>query len=427
MRARITLNGSEDAGAGYLGWAPAPARVRLEDAGGGADPVRVRLRNVDPSQGGQVAFLADLSDEPAEELTLELPASGEPVDFFVAGRFLAPSLEDGDAGIAALADDGADLGSRRLMVRVRKNAESLTDAERDRFLIALGTLNDQGFGVFQQYRDMHADDTSIEAHGNAGFLPWHRAYLLDLERELQAIDPSVALPYWRFDQPAPRLFSTDFIGVSDRLGVVQVDPANPLKTWTTDGQVGIRREPLFDPRVMGARQELFPGFVRSVLDESATLDLGGPGAIYDLFRDMEGNPHGRAHTSFFGYISDIETAARDPLFFLLHANVDRLWAKWQWFHRRFDPTSSDTYTFLGAAGSTGATRIGHNLRDPMWPWNQIMTSPRPSTAPGGRFPGSATTAAPGLEPEVGSMIAWQGNGDPAVRLGFDYDDVPWEA
>ena len=30
-----------------------------------------------------------------------------------------------------------------------------------------------------------------------------------------AIDPSVALPYWRFDQSAPNVFTRDFMGESD--------------------------------------------------------------------------------------------------------------------------------------------------------------------------------------------------------------------
>jgi tyrosinase len=307
---------------------------------------------------------------------------------------------------------------------VRKNAESLTDAERDRFLDALGRLNDQGFGLFQQYRAMHTDDTSMEAHGRAGFLPWHRAYLLDLERELQALDPSVALPYWRFDEPAPRLFTTGFLGVSDASGRVQVDPANPLRLWTTDNQVGIVRLPWFDPAVSGAGREFFPGFFQPVLDEPGTLGLGDD---YAEFLDMEGDPHGAAHVSFQGFVSDIDTAAKDPLFFLLHANVDRLWAKWQWRNRRFDPASAAAYPFLGAAGDPGSTRIGHNRDDSMWPWNQVTGGPRPGTAPGGRFPAAPAFAAPGLEPAVGSMIPYQGNADPDLRLGFDYDDVPWEA
>jgi tyrosinase len=143
---------------------------------------------------------------------------------------------------------------------------------------------------------------------------------------------------------------------------------------------------------------------------------------------MEGQPHGMAHVSFdtSSYISAIDTAPKDPLFFLLHANVDRLWAKWQWFFRRFDISSRDTYTFLGSAGGPGATRIGHNLNDTMWPWNQDMNPPRPNTAPGGGFPNSLGTDAPGLSPAVRDMIDYQGILTHSRRLGFDYDDVPFE-
>jgi tyrosinase len=60
----------------------------------------------------------------------------------------------------------------------------------------------------------------------------------------------------------------------------------------------------------------------------------------------------------------------------------------------------------------------------MWPWNQMTGFPRPNTAPGGTFPNSLTTRAPGPTPTVRDMIDYQGLVDPARRLGFDYDDVP---
>ena len=63
---------------------------------------------------------------------------------------------------------------------------------------------------------MHTNAARRRRTARPRFLPWHRAYLLDLERELQAIDPSVALPYWRFDQPAPNLFTPEFLGVVRR-------------------------------------------------------------------------------------------------------------------------------------------------------------------------------------------------------------------
>src|SRR6185312_678373 len=135
------------------------------------------------------------------------------------------------------------VGSLKLMVRIRKNAESLTTGERDRLVAAFAQLNNQGTGRFADFRNMHTAASSPQAHGAPGFLPWHRAYLLDLERELQAFDPSVALPYWRFDQAAPNLFTNDFIGVSDSLGTVHFSATNPLQFWKTDGVQGVNRRP----------------------------------------------------------------------------------------------------------------------------------------------------------------------------------------
>jgi tyrosinase len=379
--------------------------------------VDVTLRNQDPLRGGQVVFFDAIAGTGQAELQLSLPSDGTPVDFFLAGLFGRPSTTDGDAAVEVIDTNAAQvLSITRLMVRIRKNAVQLTVAERNRFRSALATLNDRGMGRFSDFRAMHTNAASPEAHGLAGFLPWHRAYLLDLERELQQIDASVALPYWRFDQPARKLFTRAFLGVPDTTGAVQFSADNPLQFWTTDQSVGVVRRPRFNPQTEAA----------SVIDEAATLALGGAGNVYGSFLDMEVDPHGAAHVSLNGFINSIQTAARDPLFFLLHANVDRLWAKWQWFNRRFDITSTDTYSFLASAGDPGATRVGHNLNDTMWPWNQVTTAPRPPSAPGGDFPSSLLTSAPGPTPTVGALIDFQGVLSPASRLGFDYDDVPFE-
>jgi tyrosinase len=421
MRTEIAINGSTNPAANYIGWAPVSSRIRLADLSGVTGPVTVRLRNQNSGAGGQITFFSPTPRTWGDELQLTLPANGSPVDFFMAGRFGRPSMVDRDAAIQVInTGDARELSITRLMVRIRKNANNLTNPERDRFLSALARLNDRGMGRFSDFRNIHNSAADDEAHNNTGFLPWHRAFLLDFERELQQIDPSVALPYWRFDQPAPRLFSRDFMGVADPVvNRVQFSPANPLLFWTTDQTLGIARTPRFNTTSSRASNELGP-----VISEENTLLLGGLNNQYRTFARMEIVPHRHAHTCFGGFISSIDTAARDPLFFLLHANIDRLWAKWQWFNRRFDITSRDSYPFLGGAGAAGATRIGHNLNDTMWPWNQMTGFPRPNTAPGGTFPNSLTTRAPGPTPTVRDMIDYQGLVDPARRLGFDYDDVP---
>ncbi len=198
---------------------------------------------------------------------------------------------------------------------------------------------------------------------------------MSFKRSIQAS----SLPYWRFDQPAPNLFTLDFFGVSDALGTVQFSNTNPLQFWKTDGVQGINRRPLnsWNPNTQPG-----PG----VRTEAQTLALG---AQFPAFRTMEGNPHGTAHTRWGGSISSIRTAAKDPLFFLLHCNVDRLWAKWQRQNGRFNPAQAASYD------SNPGNRIGHNLPDTMWPWNGITGGQRPPTAPGGTLAASPCVSAPG--------------------------------
>ncbi|MBR1193310.1 tyrosinase family protein [Bradyrhizobium sp. AUGA SZCCT0160] len=404
MDVELQINNGATAATRFVSWAPSPCRIRVTNPSGATSPtVNVTIAGVSSASGGVVVFRAGATGSFANSLTLPVPTNGTTVPFFVAGRFGRPSVNNGDVKIEARV--GATLvGSVSLMVRIRKNANALTAGERDRFVSAFAQLNNQGLGRFADFRNMHTNVSSPQAHGAPGFLPWHRAYLLDLERELQAIDPSVALPYWRFDQAAPRIFNRDFLGVSNALGSVQFNATNPLQFWKTDGVQGINRRPFF----------LTTSAPPGVRTEPQTLALG---TQYAAFQTMEGNPHGSAHTSFGGSIASIGTAAKDPLFFLLHCNVDRLWAKWQRQNGRFNPALAASFA------NNGGNPIGHNLPDTMWPWNGITGGQRPPTAPGGSMAPSPCVSAPGLQPRVQSSLDYQGAVNATSRMGFDYDDV----
>ena len=52
------------------------------------------------------------------------------------------------------------------------------------------------------------------------------------------------------------------------------------------------------------------------------------------------------------------TSPNDPVFWLHHCYMDKLWADWQGMHQ-------DQYAYLPDYGAS----TGHNLRDPMAPWN----------------------------------------------------------
>ena len=421
MALELTINGSQNPNARYLGWAPSPCVLQITGTTGATLGGRVRLSNRPNTGGGRVVFYTQPTAPAQTSLDFPVPPLGPiTLRFWAGGRFGVPSKAERDTSIVISRASGVVVLTVPCMVRVRKNANALTNPERNRFLAALAQLNNAGAGPFQIFRDMHVTSAQDEAHFDSGFLPWHRAYLLDLERELQARDPSVTIPYWKFDAPAPRLFDTAFIGVSNSAGAVQFAAGNPLQFWVTDGVVGVFRRPEFNTATQQATDTQPAPGSGPVLSEVATLALGqAAGSRFVDFTGMEGNPHGRAHVSFGGLISSIGTAARDPLFFLLHCNIDRLWAKWQWMFDRFN-------TALPASFFNGS-RIGHRLPDSMWPWNGITGSPRPATAPGGTLAPSPAAVAPLPSPTVRELFDYQGVVGPSNRLAFDYDDVPFES
>ena len=418
MAIEIKINDSLDPKARYISYAPSRCQIRQTPA---AAALTVKLSSkAAKSGGGRAVFYANrtVGAQPTQKLTLTLPAAGTWVDFGLGGRPGKPSVDDLDCLLVA-SSPSANL-TVPLMVRVRKNANKLKARERDRFLLALAKLNTAVGPTpsgYQTLRNMHVLAGDPEEHQGPQFLPWHRTYLLDLERQLQAIDPSVSMHYWRFDEPAPKVFSKLFMGKTnqspDTASLVSLNPGNPLVAWVTDSVPGILRSATFNTLTQPAPG--VPGF--ELLDQAETLALG---AIYPLFSAMEGTPHGAAHVSFNGWVSDIPTAPKDPLFFMLHSNVDRLWALWQWLNVRTDATAPNTYT--------GQNRDGRRVNDTMWPWNGVVTPPRPNFAPGSGLPASPLTPTPGTTPTVRSAIDYHGSrvGLPLDWLGFSYDDVPFD-
>ena len=416
LRVATAQGGGPDAR--YFGWTPVPCELRGVEGGEGS---KLTIGQEFSASSGRLLFGKDEPTEP--ELEVARPASGKAAKFMVAGEFGKPSTVDGDVTVVVSDRTGQQLATFPAMVRVRKNANVLDSGERNRFLQAFAAINNAGQGVFRAFRRSHSLATVAQAHGDAAFLPWHRAFLLDLERELQQVEPSVALPYWRFDRKAPRVFTRDYMGAADQAtGTAQLRASNPLTTWSTDGAVGIQRLPLFNTQTSSAS-----GAGDTLVEEGEITKFKGK---FDaLPNPLELNPHGSAHVSFAGFVEDLETAARDPLFYLLHCNVDRLWAKWQWLQKRMDPSDPKAFGSLKPNGQSvqdGNRPPGHNLGDTMWPWNGITSNPRPNFSPRTPFAQGVGVKAPGAKPKVRSMIDYQGVHRAADRLGFDYDDVPYQ-
>ncbi len=427
MTLEVVINGSIDPSAHYFTFAPSPCRIRWTSSA----PSHVTLSSRPAvTDGGRLVFFTDPAMPSVETLELDQIQVNEWQEFWVGGHVDHPSKQDKDCLLVI--DDEVDESTVEVMVRVRKNANNLTNDERDRFLDALQAVNNGGQGAYQDLRSMHVNQATLEEHGGPQFLPWHRSFLLDLERLMQAEDPSVALHYWRFDEPAPNVFTPDFMGQTQV--VTEGDPGQPVVFtaghpfggWITDLDLGIIRSAYFDTQSQAAQglPNLPPaqGGPFLLIDEAGTLALGD---AYRDFRSMEGTPHGAAHVSFGGSIGSIPTAVKDPLFFMLHSNVDRLWALWQWMENRFDTPNTDTYI--------EGTRDGRRLADTLWPWNNVTGTltpgnPRPPFAPRGGtgLQPSPVVAAPGAQPVLSSMIDAFGHIQPDANLGFGYDDVPFE-
>ena len=418
MAIEIRINDSLDPKARYITYAASSCQIRQTPAAAGLNVTLSSRAAV--AGGGEAVFYGNRTVGAAATptLTLTLPAAGTWVNFGLGGKLGKPSLEDSDCLLVATA--GRTIVTVPLMVRVRKNANKLKTGERDRFLLALAKLNSAAapaVSAYQTLRNMHVSSANGEEHSGPHFLPWHRSYLLDLERQLQRIDPTVSMHYWRFDEPAPNVFTRSFMGETRRspstASFVTLDPANPLVAWVTDSTPGILRSASFNTLTQAAPG--VSGF--ALLNQAQTLALGN---AYAAFSGMEGSPHGAAHVSFNGWVSSIPTAPKDPLFFMLHANVDRLWALWQWLNKRTNPDDLNTYT--------PQNRDGRRLNDTMWPWNGVITPPRPNFAPGSGLPPSPVTATPGNKPTVRSMIDYHASrvGLPMDWVGFSYDDVPFE-
>jgi len=187
-------------------------------------------------------------------------------------------------------------------------------------------------------------------HATWYFPPWHRGYLAAIENILRAIiiqlnGPSDwALPYW------------NYLNQSTSSDQSKIPPAFTMQ-HLPDGSAN----PLFVSERYGPSVAVGNGENQAndqcqwdtIYDEGSTKTRKGPGDLTGFFYgggktgfvnqggsdtgDLEDNPHNTVHgavggtdnsTGQGGLMAFPPTAALDPIFYLHHANIDRMWTAW---------------------------------------------------------------------------------------------------
>lgn len=164
----------------------------------------------------------------------------------------------------------------------------------------------------------HYDEIQAGEQTPWHFLIWHRYYLHYFEEAVRAVTKrnDFDLPYWNTTDPNQRIIPKQFRAVE--AGGLEGLLDTSRRQGLNDGSL----------KVSEFRQEN-----GSVVDQEAQYDK----AIEDLkgFKNaglirfsssLENMPHNFVHGSINGNMGSFETAGLDPIFWVHHANIDRLWS-----------------------------------------------------------------------------------------------------
>ena len=202
-------------------------------------------------------------------------------------------------------------------IRARRAAGALTAAEVAQLKAAYKAMRDLDTADpsdprgFKHQANIHCYNCSgpINVHSSWKFFAWHRAYLYFHERILGKLvgDENFRLPYWNWDSPLQRKLPGGYVTPNDNTNPL----FNPTRVLAPTDSIP---EEDVGSDVMSGILELdtFPEFGGTA---------GGPGV-------PEGTPHGAVHVDVGGNMSTFANAARDPIFYAHHANIDKLWSDW---------------------------------------------------------------------------------------------------
>ncbi|KAK2598235.1 hypothetical protein N8I77_011660 [Diaporthe amygdali] len=171
-------------------------------------------------------------------------------------------------------------------------------------------------------------------HTVGAFFPWHRWYMTVHENLLRnECGYTGPLPYWdeQKDQATLPLVEVNILSPSATTGFGNTTDENGC---VVDGPfTGLR--PTLQPNLTRTAEEgtclqrdykqaQFDLVSQDIVDSCFQLDQ-----YSDLLNCLGGTPHTSGHYAIGGTMDSVSLSPADPLFFLHHTNLDRLWWEWQ--------------------------------------------------------------------------------------------------
>lgn len=219
-------------------------------------------------------------------------------------------------------------------IGVRRNWATMSSTDRNAVIAALQRVKSSG--RYDQLTEMHQMamlNNSNEWHRRPILLPVHRWFLYQLEAAM-----GVPMPYWNFTTNRSLPVGVGGNGVESQ-GWRVID--GPFANWTsrifntTNGtfssRAGIIRQTATFVASLPTNTHLNRALAETVYDASPWNQRSTTG-FRNFVEGGAGRPrpgmHNRVHEWVGGDLRT-GTSPNDPLFWLLHSNVDRIWARWQ--------------------------------------------------------------------------------------------------
>jgi hypothetical protein len=178
----------------------------------------------------------------------------------------------------------------------RKNQALMSSTERQRYICAFNMINADG--TLAQLVTLHQG--MYMQHGNLYLLPWHRIFLMLFEKALHRYHPDVCIPYWDWSDPDQQDFPS------------WLDTVLPTVN-TVGGPITVTRS---------------PGSSANLASTVSSVPTAMAQTNYTNFSSIINGVHGSIHGWVGGTMSSAHTSPADPVFWLHHGNLDRLWWKW---------------------------------------------------------------------------------------------------